>query len=192
MTLLYFNAMAIGVKIDFDRTYNFTEISGDLRTAIFSTELQDENSAVLKIEISNEAHELLPNVYNLAFGPVDKKGEIDDKAALHHKDYSKVFSTILLVALKYLTLNPDHYLGIDGSDNLRAYYYWRFLQRNHDYLTNYFEIFGVKYYVRISRFGKTQYENPFDFDDIFPYPDRIHKSLHWPKLMYNYFIFKLK
>ena len=184
--------MAIGVKINFGQTYDFTEISPDGRMAVFSTALQNGTAVDLKVEISNDAHELLPNVYNLAFGPFDKKGEIDDRIELPHKDYSKVFSTILLTALNYLTTNPGHYLGIDGSDNRRAYYYWRFLQRNYDYLADYFEIFGVKYYVRISRFGKTQYENPFDFDDVFPYPDRIYKTVQWPKLMYNYFIFKLK
>jgi hypothetical protein len=26
----------------------------------------------------------------------------------------------------------------------------------------------LKYYVRISRFGKTQYDNPFDFNDVVP------------------------
>jgi hypothetical protein len=184
--------MAIGVKIDFDNTYDFNDISEDLRVAGFSTRLQDNTVTELKIEISNEAHDLLPQVYNLAFGPVDQKGGIDDRAELPHQDYSKVFSTILLAALNYLTNNPGHYLGIDGSDNLRAWYYWRFLQRNYDYLDQHFEMFGIKYYVRISRFGKAQYENPFDFDDIMPYPDRIYKTLQWPKLMYNYFIFKLK
>ena len=88
--------------------------------------------------------------------------------------------------------NPDHYLGIDGSENLRAWYYWRFVQRNYDYLSDYFDMFGLKYYVRISRFGKYQYDNPFDFEDIQPQPDRIVKMDGWPKQMYNYFIFRLK
>ncbi len=184
--------MAIGVKIDFDNTYDIDEISTDLKVANFLTELQDETKISLKVEIDNEAHELLPNVYNLAFGPTDQKGQIDDKAQLSHKDYSKVFSTVLLNALSYLTSNPDQYLGIDGSDNSRAFLYWRFLQRNYEYLDHYFEMFGLKYYVRISRFGKSQYDNPFDFEDIQPYPDKILKTDRWPKLMYNYFIFKLK
>jgi len=91
-----------------------------------------------------------------------------------------------------LSSHPDKYLGIDGSDNARAFYYWRFLQGNHDYLDQYFEMFGLKYYVRISRFGKNQYDNPFDFEDIQPYPDRIVKTATRLKLMYNYFIFKLQ
>ena len=184
--------MAIGVKIDFEKTIGFTEISEDLRIAAFPTAIISGDTLALKIEISNEAHELLPNVYNLAFGPIDKQGQIDDRAELPHKDYSRVFSTILLHALNYLSAFPAHYLGIDGSDNFRAYYYWRFLQRNFEYLDQYFEIFGIKYYVRIARFGKSQYENPFDFNDIEANPERISKTNEWPRLMYNYFIFKLK
>ena len=183
--------MAVFVKIDFDNTFDIEDISPDLRIAFFPTVLRDGREVLLKIEISNEAHDLLPNVFNLAFGPQNERGEIDDKAELAHENYSKVFSTILLNALNYLNENPGHYLGIDGSDNSRAYYYWRFCQRNFDYLSQYFSMYGLKYYVRISRFGKTQYENPFDFDDIHVEADRIIKTDVWPKLMYNYFIFKL-
>lgn len=89
--------------------------------------------------------------------------------------------------------NPDHMLGIDGSDNRRAVLYFRMLQRIYDYLNNYFEIFGLKYYVRMTRFGKRQYDNPFDFADVLPSPEKIIKNmrirLEW---LYNYFIFKLK
>lgn len=54
-------------------------------------------------------------------------------------------------------------------------------------------MFGLKYYVRITRFGKSQYENPFDFKDIMPYPERIKKGVKiFPPFMYNYFIFNLK
>jgi hypothetical protein len=67
------------------------------------------------------------------------------------------------------------YIGVDGSENLRAWYYWRTLQANFVYLAKYFDMFGLKYYVRISRFGKLQYENPFDFDDIYPFADILVK-----------------
>jgi hypothetical protein len=41
----------------------------------------------------------------------------------------------------------------DGRINDKAELF-RMLQRNYDYLDNYFEIFGLKYYVRMTRFGK--------------------------------------
>lgn len=181
------------VDIDFGNCYEMENISPDLRESSFITELEDSNFIPLRVQISNEAHELLPHVYNMAFGPLNRKGQIDDRVQLSHKNYSKVFSTILLNALTYLTGNKTHYLGIDGSDNGRALLYYRFLQRNYDYLDQYFNMFGLKYYVRITRFGKTQYDNPFDFDDITPYPIKIQKgSIVNRDKMYNYFIFNLK
>ena len=181
------------VNIDLSNTYDIETITGDLKESTFKTELKDGSSAVLKIEISNESHELMPEVYNLAFGPLNAFGRIDDKAELPHKDYSKMFSTIILEALTYLRENNGHYIGIDGSDIRRAYLYTRFIQSNYDYLTGYFNILGLKYYVRINRFGKTQYQNPFDFEDILVSPQKIEKT---EKInvdtLYNYFIFNLK
>ena len=63
--------MAIAVKIDFDNLYEIDTISEDLKISTFQTELTDGTFVPLKVEISNEAHELLPNVYNLAFGPIN-------------------------------------------------------------------------------------------------------------------------
>ena len=132
--------MAVAVKLDFDNPYNIEPVSEDLRISTFRTELQDGTQIPLKVEVSSEPHELLPNVFNLAFGPTNDKGKIDDKAELSHKDYSKVFSSILLTGLTYLANNKNHYLGIDGSNNARAYLYYRFLQKNFDYLDKFFKI----------------------------------------------------
>ena len=181
------------MDIDFEKIYDIEPLSEDLKISSFKSELEDGSFADLKIQISNVSHELMPVVYNLAFGPVDAKGRINDKAELTHSDYSRVFSTILFDALTYLINNKGQYLGVDGSDNNRAYLYYRFIQRNYDYLSDYFNIFGVKYYVRITRFGKRQYENPFDFSDVLPVPEKIQKAAKiTPDMLYNYFIFNLK
>lgn len=185
--------MSASFTIDFESLYEIEQISEDLKYASFKTQLQNGNPLQLVTKISNQTHALLPDVYNLAFGPLNKKGKIDDKAELNHMDYSRVFSTILFTALTYLKSNPDHYLGVDGSDNARAYFYYRAIQRNFPYLDQHFRIFGVKYFVRISRFGKTQYDNPFDFDEILPYPYRIRKNDKISQdQMFNYFIFTLR
>lgn len=185
--------MAASVSIDFDNLYDIENISPDLKESNFITRLDNGQQLPLVVKISNLSHDLLPNVYNLAFGPMNSKGKVDDKAELKHADYSKVFSTILFSAVAYLKENPDHYLGIDGSDNARAYFYFRALKRNFNYLDQYFRMFGIKYFVRITRFGKTQYDNPFDFEDIMPYPFRIQKdTLISQDHMYNYFIFNLR
>lgn len=185
--------MSVPLKIDFDNLYEIENISEDLKFSSFNTLLHNGREIPLNVRISNQSHALLPNVYNLSFGPINTKGKIDDKAELKHVDYSRVFSTILFSAYAYLKTNPDHYLGIDGSDNARAYFYYRAIQRNFSYLDRHFRMFGIKYFVRITRFGKTQYDNPFDFEDIMPYPFRIEKGAKISQdHMYNYFIFNLK
>ncbi|WEK34935.1 MAG: hypothetical protein P0Y53_20800 [Candidatus Pseudobacter hemicellulosilyticus] len=185
--------MALSPKIDFDNLYEIEHISPDLKLSSFHTELDTGDVVPLVVKISNQTHALLPNVYNLAFGPLNPKGKIDDKAELAHHNYSKVFSTILFTAFAYLKTNPGHYLGIDGSDNARAYFYYRALQRNFAFLNRHFNMYGIKYFVRITRFGKTQYDNPFDFEDIIPYPFKIDKDARISQdHMYNYFIFNMK
>jgi hypothetical protein len=130
--------MALNLKIDFDNKYETDSISGDLRESSFTSLLSDNKAVALQVSISNQAHELLPNVYNLAFGPLKANGRIDDKAELTHRDYSKTFSTILLNGLTYLTANPEQYLGVDGSDNAKANLYYCTLQHNYEYLAQFF------------------------------------------------------
>lgn len=185
--------MAARVKIDFDKLYEFDDISPDFNLSSFNTDLEDGREQPLKVRISHHSHPLLPNVYNLAFGPLNRQGKIDDRAELQHRDYSRVFSTILFSAYAYLRENPTHILGVDGSDNTRAYFYYRALQRNFAYLDQYFDFFGIKYFVRITRFGKAQYDNPFDFEDIMTYAYRIGADHQISQDgMYNYFLFSLK
>ncbi len=67
------------------------------------------------------------------------------------------------------------------------------MMRNFQYLDKIFEMYGVKYFVRISRLGKTKYDNPFDFEDIMPILDKVTSDNHISLFaMYNYFIFELK
>jgi hypothetical protein len=184
--------MVRNIKINFDDIYDIRDITEDHRNSEFTSILRDGKLIPIYMQISNETHELMQDVYNLAFGPL-KGRRIDDKAELAHFDYSKVFSTILFNALTYLTKNPTHSVGIDGSDNRRAYLYYHLLQRNFDYLSKYLSMAGLKYYVRITRFGKFQYDNPFDFTDIIPGVVPIQKDTELPwDLMFNYFMFKLK
>jgi hypothetical protein len=185
--------MAARVKIDFENVYELVGITPDLKLGGFRTRLENGEEILLGIQVANNAHELLPNVYNLSFGPLDKLGKINDRAEITHTDYSRVFSTILLSAFTYLENNTNHFLGVDGSDNNRAYFYYRAMMRNFGYLDKIFNMYGVKYFVRISRLGKTQYDNPFDFEDIMPMLDKITSDNHISQFaMYNYFIFELK
>src|SRR5690242_14681258 len=108
--------MPFTFKIDFNNRYETAMISQNLRESTFVSLLPDNESVLLQVHISGQSHEVLPNVHNLAFGPLKHNGKIDDKAEVAHLDYSKTFSTILFTGLTYLASNPDHHLGVDGSD----------------------------------------------------------------------------
>jgi len=135
----------------------------------------------------------LPEVYNMAFGPIDENNKINDKVKITHENVSQLFSTIVLSALSFLNEHPDTYLGIDGSNNARAYLYYRCIINNHHYLTQYFTILGIKYYVRVLRkLNDDDFENPIDEDDmtVIPVPMMPDALISSDKL-YNYIIFKL-
>ena len=185
--------MVLKSKIDFSNRYEVTHLSNDLRVSQFNAILENDHSIPLQVGISAEEHELLEKVFNMSFGPLNAKGKIDDKVQLPHKDPSKTFSTILYTTLTYLSAYPSHGIGIDGSTNSRAFLYYRVLQQNFDYLNQRFKMYGLKYYVRISRLGKNQYDNPFDFWDIKSDPEKIRKGVKIPSdQMYNYLVLKLK
>lgn len=186
--------MALNIKIDLNDCYELDDISNDLTSSKFVATLIDDTEIKIGVLIGNTPHNLLPDVYNLAFGPVDANNAIDDSAKLTHKDHSKTFSTIVLASLTFLSSNRDKYLGIDGSNNARAYMYFRLIQNNYEHLGQYFEIYGVNYYVRILRKTKDSDNGyPIDNGDIEAIPRPIKKGEKVSNdKMYNYFIFKLK
>lgn len=94
---------------------------------------------------------LLPNVYNIGFGPSDGAGGIDDKANLKHTDRGRVFSTIIVFAMAFLQQNAGSTIGIDGSDERRAYLYHRMFQSNYEALKDSIVITGVDWYVKLLR-----------------------------------------
>lgn len=185
--------MALNIKLDFDSTYPLESLSEDLTASAFSTVLQNENQVRIGIIISSVPHPYLPDVYNLAFGPLDSAGQIDDKAKLLHKHHSKVFSTVLLACFTFLEKFPDRYLGVDGSNNARAYLYYRCIQNNFEYLEQFFLMHGAKYYVRILRKPNDEDEgHPVDSEDIIAIPAKIQKGIRIDSnLLFNYFMFKL-
>lgn len=185
--------MAAIVKFDFTDTYQVDPVSNNWKSHSFTSVLKDGSFVPLRVEISGTPHAMFPNTFNLSFGPVNSMGDIDDSAELAHKNYSKVFSSVLLTGLFYLLEHPDQNLGIDGSDEARAYLYHRYIQQNFIYLDQFFEMYAVKYFVRIGRYKKRPYDNPFDFREIIPASERIEAGMELTSsLMYNYFLFKTK
>ncbi|MBP1651277.1 MAG: hypothetical protein H6Q26_1434 [Bacteroidetes bacterium] len=180
------------VKLDFDRVYQVDVEKGN--EGFFYTVLRSGRKKRIKMQIDDKPQELFNDTYNLAFGPVDRKGRIKDMESINHADYSMAFSTILNFAKGYLDRNPYRMVGLDGSTNSRAYYYFRMIKQNYDYLSERFVMYGIKYYVRVKRKGTGFYENPFDFRDIETLFEKLDKEEleknRELETMFNYFTFE--
>lgn len=178
------------IKIDLDDTYETEEIAEDLSVMTFFSMERNGNKVLLKIQIFPLKDPLLPNVFNLAFGPIQKDGDIDDSVKINHADRNKMFSTILLFGLLYLQANPDATIGIDGSNDARAYLYHRMFQTNKTYLNEYFITIGVDWYVRLLRSGHVEVDtNNIPF--FKPRPEPFDYQRH-SKDLYRYYMFYLK
>lgn len=146
--------MALNVKIDLKNVYSIVLEDRQQQASAFDTVLTSGQKVRLGVKIAHTPHPLVPNAYNLAFGLLKKDGTIDDKARLSHQDHSKVFSTVVLAAIAFLEQHPDQHVGIDGSNNARAFMYYRCIRNNHAYLSTIFEIWGINYYIRMLRQAK--------------------------------------
>jgi hypothetical protein len=178
------------IIINFEDIYEPVEVAGDISWMTFISELNNAPSVLIKIKISPFDDSLLPSVYNLAFGPVLENGNIDDEAGLSHQHYSKVFSTILLFCFVFSQAHPALIIGLDGSDERRAYLYHRILLKNRIYLEDKFVLIGVEWHMKLLRNNSLELDmegRPF-FKPI-PEPfDYERKASN----MYNYYMFQLK
>lgn len=178
------------IKIDFEDTYEPVEVAADLSFMTFYSETKDESTVLLKVLISPLQDSFLLNVSNLSFGPLLSSGEIDDTVKINHLNKNKMFSTILLFSLAHLQSNPQITIGIDGSNNTRAYLYHRMFHTNREYLDEYFITIGVDWYVKLLRNGDVERdEKGFPYFKPRPEPfdyERPSSSL------YRYYMFHLK
>ncbi len=144
----------------------------------------------MKVSIEALDDPMLPNTYNLAFGPVDGEGNIDDMARVFHSNPDKVFSTILLFCLYFLQKNASFQIGLDGSDDTRAYLYHRMFITNKEYLDEYFKAIGVDWYLRLLRNGdfETDSDGQFFFQ---PKPEDFNYQRPL-KDLYRYYVFQLR
>jgi hypothetical protein len=101
---------------------------------------------MIQVQIQPHPDELLPSVYNLAMGPLNDDGEIDDLARLKHANSDKLFSTIILFCVAFLDEYPDLIIGLDGSDDLRAILYHSMIVSNREHLSEYFVYVGVDWW----------------------------------------------
>lgn len=84
------------------------------------------------------------NIYNLAFGDLDKQGEIDDYANSGNGDRDKILATIADVVEKYFTRYPDRHIYFRGSTPGRMRLYRMAIGLHLEELSRKFVIYAVK------------------------------------------------
>jgi hypothetical protein len=180
------------IKIDLDDTFDAITASEDLKRFTFNSELKDDTNLELHVLISDHPDPFLPNVFNLAFGPLGKDNEIDDTIAVCHKNINKVFSTVLLFAITFLEDNNDkqYSIGIDGSDERRAYLYHRMFRYNYGTLSDTIVAVGVDWYVKLLRNGKDIERDSNGLPLFKPRPEPFDLKRN-PRDLYRYYIFSL-
>lgn len=177
------------IKIDLNHTTTPHFISNDYTEFKFGSVQRDGRSVELVVHIKPAPIPFLPDVFNLAFGPLDAEGQIDDTARMSHFDINKVFSSIILCTLLFLDENPDVFIGIDGSDEIRAYLYHRMFTSNHKCLSSVIRPVGVDWYVRFLRNGNFEVDDtgaPFLKPKPEPF-DILRKSTD----LYTYYLYSL-
>ncbi len=186
----------MNIDLNLDDVYDINIINTDLTAFTFVSLLKDGSSIEIAVVIQHANNPFLQEFLNLAFGPekTTPQGDvyIDDFAKVEHVNYSKAFSTVLFCAVTYLRSNPGVYIGIDGSDFRRAYLYFRIIQRNYDYLMEYFFMYGIKYWARVLRGGNKNEPMSVDTNELANIPYKIeNQPLNNHKSLFNYFLFYL-
>ena len=177
------------IKLDLDNTYAPVEGASDWSSMTFLSELKNDTNMMIRVEIKALKYPYLPDVFNLAFGPAGS-GKIDDNALINHKNVSKVFSTIILFTLKFLRIHPDASIGLDGSNDVRAYLYHRMYLLNRLYLSRYFITSGVDWFVRLLRSGDLERDS--DGSPLFKPKPEAFDYQRAPKDLYTYYLYQLK
>ena len=162
----------------------------DLSCMTFRWDGAKASDILIKIGISPLGDPLLPNVFNMAFGPLSLIGYIDDTAKIKHQNKNKVFSTILLFSMVYLQSNPEITIGIDGSNDIRAYLYHRMFLTNREYLDEYFVTIGVDWYVKLLRNSSIEVDtNGLAYFKPKPEPFDYQRAA---TNLYRYYMYQLK
>jgi len=178
------------IKINLEDTYEPILINDDITEFKFNSELRSGEIIDLYVRFEKINDPFLPDVYNLAFGPIDSNNVIDDSIKMNHVNLNKLFSTIILFSITFL----DHYqevsVGIDGSNDSRAYLYHRMFESNQEELKEILITIGVDWYVRLLRNGNVEVDHdgvPFFKPKPEPF-DLTRKASD----LYRYYLIALK
>ncbi|WP_216647491.1 hypothetical protein [Chitinophaga sp. SYP-B3965] len=66
------------IKVDFTDTYKFIKVNKEMGFMTFISPLKNGQEILLKVNFSPLDDPMLPDVYNLSFGPLNDDRRIDD------------------------------------------------------------------------------------------------------------------
>jgi hypothetical protein len=98
------------------------------------------NGNILKRVLFTPTH--LPNVFNLAFGDINEKGDIDDLTVSNNGDRNKILATILNIVDRYTNRFPERYVIFTGSTEQRTRLYRMAISVHLEELSEVFEIYA--------------------------------------------------
>lgn len=178
------------IKINLNETYDHQSVEEGFFGMTFYSPDTNQANTLIKVELRKHPDAQLENVYNLAFGPLNKNNMLDDKAKVKHADTDKMFSTVLLFGLTFLDEYPGLRIGLDGSSDSRAYLYHRMFQTNRNHLNEYLVALGVDWFVRLLRNGDVEREE--NGSAFFKPKPEFFNYERTPHDLYNYYIFFLR
>jgi hypothetical protein len=124
--------MKYDVYLDFEYTDDFS---------LFDFFSHGKNGPLLKrIAFTRTEHE---NVFNLAFGDVDKNDKIDDCKISDNGDRNKILATVVYVVGLYTNKYPERWILFRGSTKGRTRLYRMAIGINLEELSERFEIYGL-------------------------------------------------
>ena len=118
--------------------YEIEASSSLLRFEFYSTGPKGK----IKKQVVFKAFENNTNVFNIGFGDVDKKGNINDLTITGNEDSQKVLATVALTIVKFFEKYPDCYVFATGSTKSRTRLYRMGITNNLPQVAQTFEIYG--------------------------------------------------
>jgi len=85
----------------------------------------------------------MDKVYNLAFGDVDEKDELDDLSVSDNGDRNKVLATVVNIVVSYTNRYPGRWIFFQGSSESRTRLYRMAIGLNLEELSIKFNIYGL-------------------------------------------------
>ena len=115
------------------------ETSGSLLKFEFHS---DGPNGKIKKQIAFKPFEDKPEVFNLGFGDVDARGEINDTVISNNSDSQKVLATVALAVYKFYERHADSWVFATGTTKSRTRLYRIGIANNLDEIRNDFYVFG--------------------------------------------------